>query len=71
MCRMNSGSNVSCRTGCHTLTQYCKDNGTIALAKESKVSPKIQTHRAAIMRLPHIEVQRVDFADNMADPLTK
>ena len=48
MCRMNSDSNVTNRTGYHTLTQYCKDNSTIALAKELKISPEVQTHRAAV-----------------------
>ena len=48
VCRMNSYSNVSYRTGCHAMIQYYKDNGTIALAKESKISSKVQTHRVAV-----------------------
>ena len=30
------------------MAQYCKDNGTIALAKESKVSSEVQAHEATI-----------------------
>ena len=48
MCRRNFDFNISCRTEYHTMTQYCKDNGTIALAKEPKISPEVQTHKAVV-----------------------
>ncbi len=30
------------------ITLYCDNKGTIALAKEPKVSPEIEAHRAAV-----------------------
>ena len=71
MCRMNSSSNISCRIRCYVMTQYCKDNGTIALAKESKSHQKSKHIEQQYTRLPHIEMQRVDSVDNVIDPLTK
>ena len=53
------------------MTQYRKDNDTIALAKESRSHQKSKHIEHRYMRLPHIEVRRVDSVDNVADPLTK
>ena len=77
MCRINFDFNVSCRTGCHVVIQYCKDNGTIALAKESrshKKSKHIKRWYHIIrdyLEMKYVEVRRVDSTDNMADPLIK
>ena len=71
MCRMNSDFNISCRTKCHVMTQYCKDNGTIALAKKSKFHQKFKHIEHRYTRLSHIEVRRVDSTKNMTDSLTK
>ena len=56
---------------------YCDNNGAIALAKEPKSHKKSKhiERRHHIIRdyfeKKHIEVRRVDSANNVADPLTK
>ena len=56
---------------------YCDNNGAVALAKELRSHQKSKhiEWRYHIIRnyleKKHVEVRRVDSADNMTDPLTK
>ena len=56
---------------------YCDNNEAIALAKELRSHQKskhIERRYHIIcdyLEKKHVEVRRVDFADNMADSLTK
>ena len=55
------------------ITLYCDNIGTIALAMEpwSHQKSKHIERRFHFIRAYDVEVQRVDSADNVADPLTK
>ena len=55
------------------ITQYRKDNGTVALAKELRSHQKSKHIEQQYIRLSqkkYIEVRRVDSMDNVVDPLT-
>ena len=60
-----------------TIPLYCDNNRAIALAKESRSHQKskyIEQQYHIIhdyFKKKHIEVRRVDFIDNVADPLIK
>ena len=59
------------------ITLYCDNNGTIALAKESRSHQKSKhiERRFHLIRdylkNVYVEVKRVNSTDNVADPLTK
>ncbi len=59
------------------ITLYCDNNGAIAFAKEPRSHQKSKhiKRRFHLIRdyveKKYVEVQRVDSADNMADPFTK
>ena len=56
---------------------YCDNNGVIVLAKESRFYQKLKHIEQQFhiiwnyLEKKYIEMQRIDFIDNLIDPLTK